>query len=135
MAAVASEQIPLPKGADFPDTGEVCAAAIFNATDLTLVWCNDAYMTFIAEPYRSQGAVGVSYEEISPLGFALHAEDIRMVNETGEPRSGVDQIFSVEDGILRYSWTMQQPQPNLVLTLVRRERPSAEQPAPPADEE
>lgn len=105
---------------DHPTTGTVCAAAMFRADDLTLVWCNDQYQSFFVEPYRTEGGVGHAYSDISPVGFALHAEDMRAVNETGEMRSGEDRIFSVEDGIATYNWTIQQTQPGFLLALIRK---------------
>lgn len=103
-----------------PLTGDVCAAALFEPPEFVLVWCNDEYRTFLDEPYRSEGGVGHPYREISPVGYALHVADMQAVSETGEGRSGQDRIFSVEDGIQRYNWTLERPIDRMVLAMISR---------------
>lgn len=118
---MATKRIPLAEGAAPPVTGDVCAAAMYDADTLTLIWCNAPYETFVVEPYRSEGPIGRSYLEIAPVGFAMHGHDMEEVARTGDTRSGTDRIFSVEDGVISYKWTIERPQPGTVLALIRRE--------------
>lgn len=120
------DHIPLPAGTVTPSTGLACAAAMYNADeDLTLVWCNDEFRTFMVEPYRSEGGVGAAYRDISPVGFAMHSGDMRAVAETGEQRSGQDRVFSVEDGILTFNWSISAPTAGTLLSLIRIEPPAS----------
>lgn len=122
-ANVATERIPLATGASPPITGDVCAAAMYEAQTLILIWCNTPFESFVVEPYRTDGPVGHAYLEISPVGYAMHGQDMEEVARTGEAKSGKDRIFSVEDGVVTYNWTIERPQPGILLALIRREEP------------
>jgi hypothetical protein len=107
-----------------PDAGPLCAAALFEADELRLIWCNEHYLELLEEPYRSQGAGGQLLEEFSPLTYSLRSNVMREVADTGEPRAGEDRIFSVENGMEIYRWAVHSPQPEHVLTMIHVTRPS-----------
>lgn len=117
-----TEETETTSGArSFPDTGAVSAAALFRSDDLTIIWHNDEYRSFMEPPYDEQGGVGLPYSVVAPLGYSMRYSAMREVRETGRPRSGVDRIFSVEDGLRLYHWQVHRPTPELLLTLIRCE--------------
>jgi hypothetical protein len=94
------------------------AIAVFSTPDLTLTWSNEAYLTLVDEPFRSAGALGHQLDELSPLSYATKSELLRHVATCGDPESEEDRVFSVEDGITLYRWSVHRVCPDRVIAVI-----------------
>lgn len=94
------------------------AVAVFHTPDLTLMWSNDAYRNLLDEPYRSSGSVGLTLHEYSCLEYATRAEVLKRVGSGGEPETGEERLFSVEDGTTIFRWSIHPVCPHHAIEVV-----------------
>lgn len=89
----------------------MCAAALFDGTDGTLLWCNERYLALLDPPMRREDIIGVTLASFDPVFDAAHPGLVQSVSRSGRMRAAEDRLFSVEDGDTIYRWAFH-PLPN-----------------------
>ena len=94
------------------------AAAVLEVPDLRLIECNAEYQDLLQEPYRSEVPIGVPLLEFAPVGYASTADALMRVGRSGNPESGEEIVFSVEEGSIVYRWLARRPRYGRVVMLI-----------------
>lgn len=94
------------------------AVAVFQVPSLTLVWYNRHYRSMLATLEGSRPRLGETLDAYSPLTYATNADALRSVGANGEPLCGEDMLFSVEDGLSTFGWSIHRPCPHHVVAVI-----------------
>ncbi len=99
------------------EPGSTFAAFLVTGESLDLAWANDDYLRMLGEPYSSEGVMGRSLIEVSPIA-ATRADALREVMRTGADCRGEDRLFKAGGLGPTYEWRAYRPLPEYVLVVI-----------------